>query len=141
MMPKMFRTDKDGSFLKSRVFDDLVMSRDAAPPSLFTESAQVRAQARKEQIMATSPAEMVPAKTFRRSSQSFLRWVAIPLAAAAIIAVRIASPHGAGVQTALANWTPTPTSVTEPALSQTNSLCQTQISHRIATAEHGWSPP
>lgn len=103
---------------------------DAAPTSIIDESTRIRAQAAKEQIMATDPGSphAVRVRSMAPNQTRALRLAAIPIAAAAVIGIGIAIPGGRGIAPAQANintWTATSTPLTGDGLARADEACRT----------------
>lgn len=105
---------------------------DAVPVESLSSAHPIRAEARLEQIMATSPGQPIASKgrapKRRLSTQQLaIRFGAIPVAAGAIIAATVLAPNGAGVAPAFASWTATPVALTGDHLAAASNACQATV--------------
>jgi len=102
------------------------------------QTAQIRSEARLEQIFATArqgtPTVALPRRRASAKAKA-IRWAAIPVAAVGIIAATTLTPHRTpAVAPAFANWTAVPTSITdipEFALASYNEACLSFINDLI----------
>ena len=116
------------------------------PASTITETTMIRSEARLEQIMA-SPRHPAPAmQPSRRLSLSkprakALRWVAIPVTAAAAFAAGALLPNSPTVQPAhatLASWRAHPTTLTTNLLDPANANCQSELADMAGIKTPQW---
>ena len=106
------------------------------------QTAQIRSEARLEQIFASArqhaPTVQLPRHRVSARTKA-IRWAAIPVAAAGIIAASTMMPHNTVTVTpAFANWTAVPTAITdvpESALASYNEACLTFINDVLELRE------
>jgi len=86
----------------------------------FDETAQLRAEARLEQILTTSPHQIIGQVGLpRRRTRTTWGWAAIPVAAITVLAIVLNQP----TQTAFADWTPMPQELTTSDIAAIGETC------------------